>query len=378
MSIKLFGVFGRDITVSMVEEQLSEQDYYLGNDLDIEFDSVGGDVFEGYKIGALLRSLPNKTIAKIKGDCASIATYVACSCDTILLNKNNNSDYLFMIHNPLVGNFQGNVNDMKRVSKELDRIKKEILVAYTHKSNLEEGQLSQMMNNETLLTKDEALSSGFIDGLYEDDEIEKKENVEVINYINIANMDKPEQTGENLLTKMLAKLNAFEAKFDKKFTNYLDTTTSGQQIFIDAESVEEAEGAAVFVAEGGESTGEKMPDGTYQLESNVEITVAGGSISAITEIDVEAKKKDEEMEDLKNQLAAKTEELENLQNSIAEFENRYTALEEKLDEAMKKTVVAEVKPEPKPSEVVNAQKARISGSFIDNIIEKNKKQLKIK
>ena len=186
MSVKLFGVFGRDITVSMVEEQLSEQDYYLGNDLDIEFDSVGGDVFEGYKIGALLRSLPNKTIAKIKGDCASIATYVACSCDTILLNKNNNSDYLFMIHNPLVGNFQGNVNDMKRVSKELDRIKKEILVAYTHKSNLEEGQLSQMMNNETLLTKDEALSSGFIDGLYEDDEIEKKENVEVINYINIA------------------------------------------------------------------------------------------------------------------------------------------------------------------------------------------------
>ena len=45
---------------------------------------------------------------------------------------------------------------------------------------------------------------------------------------------------------------------------------------------------------------------------------------------------------------------------------------------MKKTVVAEVKPEPKPSEVVNAPKARISGSFIDNIIEKNKKQLKIK
>ena len=111
---------------------------------------------------------------------------------------------------------------------------------------------------------------------------------------------------------MLAKLNAFEAKFDKKFTNYLDTTTSGQQIFIDAESVEVAEGKSVFLAEGGESTGEKMPDGTYQLESNVEITVEGGSISAIIEIDVEAKKKDEEMEELKNQLAAKTEELENI------------------------------------------------------------------
>lgn len=380
MRIQLFGVFGEDITLSSVESQLNEIEYYLGDPLDIEIDSVGGDVFEGYKIGSLLRSLPNRTTAKIKGDCASIATYVACSCQSILLNKNNQSEYLFMIHNPMVGNFQGNIHDMSKLTNELDRIKQELILAYTFKSNLNEKQLSQLMNNETLFTKDEAISSGFIDGFYEDVEREKIENVKVINYINLANMEKNEQKGDTILEKvnsMLNKLTGFEEKFNKKFVNYVDTTSSGQQIFVDAESVAESEGAKAYLADGGESTGEGLPDGSYQLQSGFEITVEGGLITAINELDMESKAKDEEIEALKQELANKANELETIKNSMESYEAKYTELENKLGESLKKTITAQAKPAPKAEDKKKESKNNIGGVFIDQLIAKNKKQLNI-
>lgn len=134
------------------------------NEVTIEINSGGGDVFAGNEIYYLLQESDKDTIADITGFAGSAATLICCGADKVRAVPSA----MYMIHNVSSG-AQGDYREMEHQSEVLQTANKAIATAYQMKTGLEEKELLKMMNDETWLSASEAKEHGFIDEVIGED-----------------------------------------------------------------------------------------------------------------------------------------------------------------------------------------------------------------
>lgn len=135
-------------------------------EINVYINSDGGDVFAGQAIYSMLKRHKAKINVYIDGLAASMASVIAMVGDTIYMPKNA----MMMIHNPwtIAG---GNANDFRSLAEELDKIRESMIATYKDKSGLEEDKIIELLDAETWLTAEDALSYGLIDEIEQEKEI---------------------------------------------------------------------------------------------------------------------------------------------------------------------------------------------------------------
>lgn len=133
-----------------------------GEELCLEINSIGGSVFGGNEIYALLESCQNPTRAVIQSLAASAASYMIMPCDRIEMHL----PAQMMIHRASTVAW-GNSEDMQQAQQMLDTTDNAILDAYCRRcgSRALREELADMMERETYIGSQVALQYGLIDSI---------------------------------------------------------------------------------------------------------------------------------------------------------------------------------------------------------------------
>ncbi|WP_181899293.1 head maturation protease, ClpP-related [Lachnotalea glycerini] len=128
-----------------------------GEELIIEINSGGGDVFAASEMYAAIINYKGKVITKCVG--------LAGSAASVLLTASENEiapTSMVMIHNTQ-GGARGDYHVLDKGSQILKQANKTIMAAYKIKSHLSESELIELMDKESWLTAEEAVNNGFCD-----------------------------------------------------------------------------------------------------------------------------------------------------------------------------------------------------------------------
>ena len=132
--------------------------------INLHINSPGGSVFEGIAIYNMLKQNSARINVYIDGLAASIASVIAMSGDAIFMPSNS----MMMVHNPWVMAI-GNASELRKQADDLDQITKSSVQTYLAKAGdkLDEKTLTQLMDDETWLTAQEAVDYGLADEVME-------------------------------------------------------------------------------------------------------------------------------------------------------------------------------------------------------------------
>lgn len=128
-------------------------------DVELEIASNGGYVTSAIEIYQALKDYPGKVTAKISYAC-SAATVIACAADESEISEVG----FFMIHN--AGTLaEGNKHVMSHEAEVLDTIDAGIISAYENKTGMSREDIQSLMDKDTYMSAEDAVSMGFVDGL---------------------------------------------------------------------------------------------------------------------------------------------------------------------------------------------------------------------
>ena len=136
----------------------------------LRVNSPGGSVFDGLAIFNTILQHKSKVIAHVDGLAASIASVLVLAADEVQMAKNA----FLMIHNAW-SMVIGDADDMRKEADLLDKVGGSIVQTYVDKTGKKESEILAMMEEETWLSADDALESGFADSIFDDDEKDTKE-----------------------------------------------------------------------------------------------------------------------------------------------------------------------------------------------------------
>lgn len=133
-----------------------------GEELLLEINSIGGSVFGGNEIYALLEGCTNPTRAVIQSMAASAASYMIMSCDRIEIHL----PAQLMIHRASTVAW-GNSEDFQQAQQMLDVTDTSILDTYCRRcgNRVSREDLASMMENETYIGSADALRYGLVDSI---------------------------------------------------------------------------------------------------------------------------------------------------------------------------------------------------------------------
>ena len=176
----LYGSIGSDEYWDDISDKAFKQDIENLGDIEnitLHINSPGGSVFSAVAIANTLKNHKAKITANIDGLAASAATIITSACDIVRMPKNA----LFMVHNPITFAY-GNNQDMQKTLEMLNKVKNSIIETYLNKAKTDKETLSELMDNETWMSAEEAKEYGFIDEIL-DENVEKEviENKLIIN-----------------------------------------------------------------------------------------------------------------------------------------------------------------------------------------------------
>jgi ATP-dependent Clp protease, protease subunit len=137
----------------------------------LRINSPGGDVFDARAIATAIKQKGN-VIAHIDGVCASAATYIATSCNEVEMAEGS----FFMIHKAWTL-AMGNADDMRSTADLLEKVDGSIVNDFCKKTGKDAEEISQMMAAETWMTASEALENGFVDRIFDGEDVENKWNL---------------------------------------------------------------------------------------------------------------------------------------------------------------------------------------------------------
>ncbi len=161
-TISVLDVIGEDFWgEGVTAKRISAALRAIGNqDVVVNINSPGGDMFEGLAIYNLLRAHNGKVTVNILGIAASAASVIAMAGDEIQMGRGA----FLMIHNCwAVG--VGNRHDFAKLANDLAPFDKSMSDIYVARSGLPEETISQMMDNETYIGANDAIEKGFADSL---------------------------------------------------------------------------------------------------------------------------------------------------------------------------------------------------------------------
>jgi ATP-dependent protease ClpP protease subunit len=129
------------------------------DELVVNIDCYGGEVFAAVAISSMIHSLPSKKTFNILGICASAATMLFDENDIVNISKGA----MLMYHKPMIGAY-GNAKELKTQIDKLDKIENEnILKPLINRTGNPLSELMTLIENEWWLTSDEAiLNLGFV------------------------------------------------------------------------------------------------------------------------------------------------------------------------------------------------------------------------
>ena len=126
------------------------------DEVDVEINSPGGDVFAGLAIYNGLRASGKKINVKVLGLAASAASLVAMAGDTIEMPENA----FMMIHNPW-GFARGGADEMRNTADVLDKIGTGLASTYAKRTGKTDQEITALLDAETWMTAQEAVDAGF-------------------------------------------------------------------------------------------------------------------------------------------------------------------------------------------------------------------------
>ncbi len=137
-------------------------------DLILEVNSPGGDVWAGFEIYGILQQLSGRTEAHIIALAASAATTITSACTKVLASPVAQ----FMIHQPAA--YAGFVNNegARQLQNFLDSVKASIINGYVVKSGGKANRrtFEKLVDNETFMPIQDAIELGLVDGYLDTDE----------------------------------------------------------------------------------------------------------------------------------------------------------------------------------------------------------------
>lgn len=131
-------------------------------DVTVNINSPGGDMFEGLAIYNLLAEHPGAVNVRVMGIAASAASVIAMVGDTIEMGLGS----FLMIHNSW-GIVIGNQNDMREASETFAKFDDAMTDIYVHRTDGDKPDIAAMMDAETFMTANEAVEKGFATGTFE-------------------------------------------------------------------------------------------------------------------------------------------------------------------------------------------------------------------
>lgn len=155
----IYEYFGDEhVAPKKVIEALAEAN---GEDVDIEINSGGGDVFAGSEIYSAIRAYTGKVNIHVVGLAASAASVIACAGKSDMAPTAQ-----MMVHN--VSTYSaGDYHDMDKAADMLRQANRAIAAAYVEKSGMSEQDALDLMDAETWITAKDAVDYGLIDSIAE-------------------------------------------------------------------------------------------------------------------------------------------------------------------------------------------------------------------
>ena len=137
---------------------LSKQLETLGDveQIDVYINSYGGEVKEGLAIYNALKRHKAKVTTYCDGFACSIASVIFMAGDERVMNESS----LLMIHNAWTMAV-GNSAELRKQADDLEKITQASVEAYKSHSSISEEEIKTLMDNETWILPEEALSYGF-------------------------------------------------------------------------------------------------------------------------------------------------------------------------------------------------------------------------
>lgn len=128
------------------------------DDIELHFNTNGGSVSEGTAIYNLLQQHGGKKTGIVDGVCHSIAFTILQACDTRIMGDGTSA----IIHN-MWTTATGNAKQLRDTAAQLDAYMESCIALFMKRCTVSEEQLRKMMDAETVLTPQDALSYGLID-----------------------------------------------------------------------------------------------------------------------------------------------------------------------------------------------------------------------
>ena len=153
----IYDMFEFENTSPKAVEDALQQAETTGEDVDIDINSPGGDVFSGSEIYSAIRAYKGNVNIHVVGVAASAASVIACAAHSDI-----SPTAQMMVHR-VSTSATGNVNDMNHAAAMLQQADRAIAAAYVAKSGMSEHDALDMMDAETWLTAQDAVDYGLID-----------------------------------------------------------------------------------------------------------------------------------------------------------------------------------------------------------------------
>lgn len=143
--------------------------------IELHVNSNGGSVQEGVAIYNQLKQKACHKVGYVDGVAYSIAFVILQACDERVMGVGTSA----LIHDMWI-ECQGNAKELRKMADDLDVLMESNRQIFMERSNLEEQQLIEMMDNETFLTPTQCMEYGLIDRVDEkqQEEPQNQENLE--------------------------------------------------------------------------------------------------------------------------------------------------------------------------------------------------------
>ena len=138
-----------------VKSQLAEA---AGDDVEININSGGGDVFSGFEIYTAILQYKGNVRINVTGLAASAASVIMCAGECYISPVGT-----VMVHCSACC-ARGNHNDLEKTAETLKTIDESIANAYIAKTGMDREKAIAMMEDTTWLTADKAVELGLCDG----------------------------------------------------------------------------------------------------------------------------------------------------------------------------------------------------------------------
>lgn len=178
----MYGVVGSgwfgDISAEKTREMFDNID---AEEIEIRINSGGGDAFEGIAICNYLRNHKAHVTVVVDGLAASAASLIAMGADKVVMPSNTT----MMVHRASTYAY-GNADSLEKQAKMLRDVDDALIQSYRNRFNGEFFELEALLDNETYMTAEKALSYGLCDEIV--DSVKSVDNKE-----EDQNPEKPEK-----------------------------------------------------------------------------------------------------------------------------------------------------------------------------------------